>query len=494
MQNTEKYGINTELILAIVIIIIGIILRIKVYLTNLSFWVDEDALIRNAQGILEGRYHFFRGLAEEYSPPVFLLITRWVYGIFGHNELAFRFFPMLYSVITLPLFAVLAKKVIKTKYLFLLPLAYIVFNNEILFNTQYFKFYSLDFLCSVIISLGVFFIDYNKITLKKIIFFALIAGIMSWSAYSAIFYLMGIICGLFILLLKNNTKKNWINYLIFSIPFLIMTLFYYHEVCIRRINYDTYLHESWQLLGNFAPKTMNDLCWLFNYHTGIFPQNNIVIMAIFVLLIGLSVMMRKNSVRTLLFISPVIIMLILGYMDKFPFIGRQTLYLMPQWLIVFTSAIDYSYYKNLNKKLCVIPILAVILLIFIFKNFNINYIKEVWNNKDYYRMSTARELYKYLKTDYKRGEKIYSAKRDASLRIYDINMNRIDFINDVEECSDFEEFINKTDNKTLINIYIKDYPYIGDGMTKAYEWIKENGVIEKAVTDGDGIYIKFRKK
>ena len=99
-----------EIFFAVLIILAGIFLRWKVWQTNLSFWVDEDALIRNATDILNCTYPIWHGLEAEYSPPIFFGLTRPIYLLFGYNELAFRFVPFMASVLALPAMAVLSKK------------------------------------------------------------------------------------------------------------------------------------------------------------------------------------------------------------------------------------------------------------------------------------------------------------------------------------------------------------------------------------------------
>lgn len=98
-----------EFFFAVLIILAGIFLRWKVWQTNLSFWVDEDALIRNATDIFNCTYPIWRGLEAEYSPLIFWGLTRPIYLLCGYNELTFGFVPFMASVLALPM-AVLSKE------------------------------------------------------------------------------------------------------------------------------------------------------------------------------------------------------------------------------------------------------------------------------------------------------------------------------------------------------------------------------------------------
>ena len=65
---------RTEYIIAALIILAGIILRIKVYLTNLPFWVDEEAVLLDLADIFNGKEPFWSGLKNQYSMPLVNLL------------------------------------------------------------------------------------------------------------------------------------------------------------------------------------------------------------------------------------------------------------------------------------------------------------------------------------------------------------------------------------------------------------------------------------
>ena len=513
MEKISKYC-KLELLFVVIIIAVGILLRTKVYLTNLPFWVDEDALLRSAKGILEWKYPCFRGLENEYSTPLFLLFLSFFYKIWGFNEAALRIVPFIASIITLLSIAILAKKTIRTPFLFLLPLIYITFNEQLLFYTQYCKFYSTDFLCFILISILVFSVKYEETNKRKIIFYSVLAAIFSWCAYSAIFYIIGICFFLFVRLIYNilfyksdsdenklNIKEKFllnkthlINWIIFTVPSVIFILIYSIEVFLRRTNYDGYLKQAWHELGNYFPQNLNDISCLFFYHTTVYPDNKILLFWGIIISLGMFVIWKKYKFRLVLFLSAMIVMLVLGALELYPFIERQTLFLMTLLLIISVNAIDFSFWIKINKKLIIIPMVAFTMLIMIFKYYDFNYLNEVWNNKDYYRMSTAREFYKFIEQEYEKGDMIYSQGRDASLRIYDLDKNIIDFYNDIEEVAEFDKFLENADKNRNIHIYLYKYPYIAEKYDINKKLIEDKGIKIKEIKDGKGTYIKFRIK
>ena len=144
-----------------------------------------------------------------------------------------------------------------------------------------------------------------------------------------------------------------------------MTIFYFFQVITTRTNYDNYLYEAWKQLGNYFPQNIEDITKLISYHTRLYVDNNTVIIWIIIALCGLFILFKRNGFKTLCFISPVFIMLLFGYFELFPFIERQTLFLMPIWLIISAKAIDFIDWKNLSKYLRIIPIICFCLLFYI---------------------------------------------------------------------------------------------------------------------------------
>ncbi len=482
-----------EFIFAAVVIFGGIFLRYKVWLTDLSFWVDEDALIRNAMGIITGKYPIWRGLEAEYSPPLFFALTKPIYAIFGLNEVAFRIIPFLASIASLPAFAFLSKKIFKTPFLFLLPLFLVAINENLLFYTQYYKFYSSDFLVTILISIAIFYLSFDKMSYKQAALWGFVLGITSWSAYSAIFFITGILSVLFIKILFKFSKEKILKFSLLSLPFGIMTAFYYYEVIIRRTNMD-YLQSAWKEIGNgyFYPHNLEDLRNLIFYHLSISSSDFQLLFLLLILTIGFYFMFIKYKIKTIYLISPCIVILLLAFAEKYPCLERQTLFLFSILLIFLFKAFDFVDMFRIKKFLGIVSVLLLVSSAWLWHTCNYQYLKEVLNNKNYFRMSSAREFYKHLEKEYKQGDWIYSQGRDASLRIYD-KKGIIDFFNNIEEVRGFEPFINDVPKGKRIHIYIAEYPYVGDEYVLIYKYIKKNCEIIQNIEEPTGIYVLFKR-
>ena len=108
-------------------------------------------------------------------------------------------------------------------------------------------------------------------------------------------------------------------------------------------------------------------------------------------------------------------------------------------------------------------------------------------------MSTAREFYKHLETEYRQGDWVYSKGRDASLRIYDKDNNLINFDKNIEEVEDFDNFVKRIPLGSRVHIYIAEYPFVGDEFLKNYDFIKNNYAIIQEIKEPSGIYVLFRR-
>jgi hypothetical protein len=94
------------------LVVLGAALRIYSWIGNPSLWIDEAALARN---IIDRGFH---GLlapldAQQVAAPGFLWLEKLAITLFGTGERALRLVPLLASLASLPLFALIARRLLR---------------------------------------------------------------------------------------------------------------------------------------------------------------------------------------------------------------------------------------------------------------------------------------------------------------------------------------------------------------------------------------------
>ena len=109
---------NNKIYLSLILIIIlaGVLMRILFYSYGRTFWIDECSLILN---IIEG-HNFFKNLMyAQAAPPLFMHLSQLIYRIGNFigikAEYSVRIFPLLSSILALPVFYLITKKVFNSK-------------------------------------------------------------------------------------------------------------------------------------------------------------------------------------------------------------------------------------------------------------------------------------------------------------------------------------------------------------------------------------------
>ena len=112
--NSESIKNTTFGTILSAIILFGIIFRTMAWLKGYPLFYDEASLIYNINE--KSTAELFLPLYEgQCCPPLFLICSKFIYGIFGANEIALRFLPWLFSVLSLIIFCKLSTKVLRNK-------------------------------------------------------------------------------------------------------------------------------------------------------------------------------------------------------------------------------------------------------------------------------------------------------------------------------------------------------------------------------------------
>ena len=130
------------------IILTGIILRLFVYCSGISFWGDEAALALN---VIEKSYlDLFKGLDYlQVAPPMFLVMSKFIM-LDSLRDFSLRFIPLVSGIISVPLFYKFIQMLSNSKKVILVSTFLFSFNMTAILYCAQFKQYSLE-LCVAIL-------------------------------------------------------------------------------------------------------------------------------------------------------------------------------------------------------------------------------------------------------------------------------------------------------------------------------------------------------
>ncbi|MFN8387617.1 MAG: hypothetical protein U0X92_14530 [Anaerolineales bacterium] len=255
--------------IAITLLFVGAILRLRGYLSGRSLWADEAMLALNI--VNRNFTELFKPLEYDQGAPLgFLLVEKFFNTLFGRQELVLRFFPLLAGLASLWLFYRLLmslrggdsrRSVAVAPWRHnLLALALFAVNPQLIYYTSEAKQYIVDVAVALGLLLLAIPIFQNQSSRKSFSLLA-VAGILAlWFSHPALFALAGIGVALVIQFLRTRDYKNLRTSFGVGLLWLAnLTLLYF--INLRQLSHNNYLATYW--VDGFLPlPPWSDLNWL----------------------------------------------------------------------------------------------------------------------------------------------------------------------------------------------------------------------------------------
>ena len=178
--------------LAAVILALGFVLRLKGFVSNPSFWLDESALGWN---VLNKSYSelFDKLRFLQIAPPLFLCFTKFLIFItdgYHHMlrcDIVLRTIPFIAGNLSLILFYFVGKKVFTSKWTVLAGLIFMATNPALINYSFEFKPYNLDVLSCLVVILIFLNINFKQTTFKTLFLYGLILAVLPWFSFASVF-------------------------------------------------------------------------------------------------------------------------------------------------------------------------------------------------------------------------------------------------------------------------------------------------------------------
>ena len=325
----------------IIILLLGLFMRFYQYFMGRSLWEDETHLALNLMN-----YGFLR-LSQpldyiQGAPILFLWLVKAVTKIFGYGELAFRAVPFVCSILTLPLFYPVTRKLTGNRTAALVAFFIFSVNPAIIFFSSELKQYAVE--VSVYLLLVYLAISDNKlITRRRNVLLAVVGSLSIFLSGTAFIILFCIACNLMLnwYRQKKIDKADVTILISWLAAFLVnFFLFIYHHPSIaqQRVNFSFAFCPTNVLSCEFVTflhKTIEET--FFTTLLYVSKDHGFSYVLLFILFIAIRHIIIKHQ-YTLFFLVcvPILLHLFLSALKLYPFWYRLILYLLPCFIVLMS--------------------------------------------------------------------------------------------------------------------------------------------------------------
>jgi hypothetical protein len=346
-------GHNTSF-LVVVIICSGIVLRLRQYLVNRSLWFDEILLTRNL--VSKSWLELAGPLDDGQGAPIgFLWLVKEIITILGHSEYVLRFFPLVCSVVALPVFYGVARKYLNVQSA-CFALGLFAISESLIYYASEVKQYSSDVLMALFGLLILFPLLEKKLNIFLAIFCGFLGAILIWMSHPIIFVLasVGVVATWSSLLQKEYHRARLV---IFAATWWGLSFLVSYFVSLRYLTQYQPLLNYWG--DSFAPPLSMPLAlldWIIESFLDIFEYPvglSLFGLGAFAYLTGAISLYSKHKPYLFSLLAPLLFALLAASFRKYPFAHRHLLFVMPMMIILMVEGIGrlLNFFASNNMRL-----------------------------------------------------------------------------------------------------------------------------------------------
>ncbi len=324
-------------IVAVLVILVGILLRLRRYLMDRGVLHDEAQLAFNLFAKTYGQLFRPLDMGDQAAPVGFLLLQKTATVIFGKGELAIRLVPLLAAIAALPMAYVLFRR-IAGPLAALIGVAMLALSEPLIHYAAEGKQYSTDaFFTLVILTLAL-----RPLTKKRIILLTVVGAIVIWFSHPALFVLAGAFGAI---LIDAMIRKNASDMLAAAVGGAAALLSFAINYLLISGKYaaSEYLTNYWLEHQAFAPLRLTHstaLLWYpraimraFESPMGIAPDKGAAHAAAWIAaaacVVGCALLARKDRKSFFAIVGTIVLALIASALHKYPFAQRLLLFAAP---------------------------------------------------------------------------------------------------------------------------------------------------------------------
>jgi hypothetical protein len=319
------------------LVILGIVLRLRMYLFDRSLWLDECFLALNI--IRRSPAQFLAPLDNNQAAPLgFLLMEKATVHYLGTGEMALRLVPFICGVAAIFLFLAVARRFVQSA---TVPIAVGLFSicGPLIYYSSELKPYCTDVAVALILYLLAGWLYDEQIGIAQLIGVSVFGACAIWLSFPTLFVLGGVGFSTLWALAKSNNQKTALKVVI---PFTVWacSLALYCLSSLHKVSQNQKLKEYWQdAFMPLPPTSSADIRWFVDTLFSIFSNPvglTLTGIAATAAIIGAWRLRAAHFGRFLLLIIPIALALLASGLHLYPFRGRLLLFIAPA-LILFIA-------------------------------------------------------------------------------------------------------------------------------------------------------------
>ena len=325
--------------MAWVAIVLGTVVRLRIYLACRALWADEAMLSLNLIRRPLGRLLTEPLDFQQAAPPGFLLVQKAVVGTLGSGEDALRLVPFASGIGVMALTFWVARRV-TSAWPATLAVALVAFSKGLIEQSLFVKQYETDAVVTlVVIGTALPLVQASVWRPAMVARFAAVAVIAGWVSHPATFTVAG---ATLVLLGQRAAARQWrhVGWAAAAVaaPAAVSVLAEYVLV-LRPLEASSYLHEFW--IDGFLPlpvRAGRSLRWLLTAPAQPMASPGgykVWGVATAGLVLGVVALWRDRRRATLAVLAaPVVLAVAAAAVQRYPFVNRLSLFALPPLFIV----------------------------------------------------------------------------------------------------------------------------------------------------------------
>lgn len=334
------------------LLFIGLVLRVVQYAANTSLWFDEFSIARNIVHRSASQLAFEPLGYNQVAPVGFMLLEKLISVSIGSSDLALRLLPFLCGLAALPLFLLLAERLLDGYAVPFAVAAFAIGAPFIRYTTEL-KQYGLDMAATLALSLIALRLRDPDSTATRCIFAGLAGAVLVWFSQTTVLVNAGIGAALVVDWLVESKRKPQTRRAVFTtVPIWALASGAATIVSMRLMTPETkkFMHDFWKgkPRNAFFPwplKEAGDALWLWNQATDLFRDQVMryrwPVLYSVLAIAGLVALWRRNRFGALLLFGPFAVTVLAAVAQQYPFRTRVVMFLVPALVLLVAEGAEW---------------------------------------------------------------------------------------------------------------------------------------------------------